>query len=228
VPGLPVVAVLHGRGNDARGMVTLGLPQFLASAVREHGVPPFVLAAVDGGDSSYWHLQPDGDDPQGMLAHELPGWLRQSGLGHADSGAPRGVLGISMGGAGAVSYAVGRAGFSADSGSSSAPVDVVTALSPAVFRNWPDARTTGGYATEAAWQAYEPLLRVAGPPHRRPAAHFGVWCGAEDPFCPAARTLATDGGARPASFPHGVHTDGFWRRVLPDALAFTAHALRDK
>ncbi|MFE1319266.1 hypothetical protein [Kitasatospora phosalacinea] len=35
---------------------------------------------------------------------------------------------------------------------------------------------------------------------------------------PLLRRLAAAPGVR-ASFPRGVHTDGFWRRVLPDAMA---------
>ncbi|MEV7028315.1 hypothetical protein AB0O00_40150, partial [Kitasatospora sp. NPDC093558] len=31
---LPVCVLLHGRGNDAQGMVALGTPQFLAAAVK--------------------------------------------------------------------------------------------------------------------------------------------------------------------------------------------------
>jgi S-formylglutathione hydrolase FrmB len=97
----------------------------------------------------------------------------------------------------------------------------VALLSPAVFRTWADARTTGGYADQADWQAHEPLLRL----DRMRVGALGVWCGQEDPFCPAAREVAQQAHARQAHFPDGEHTDGFWRRVMPDALSLLGHTL---
>ncbi|MDH6139821.1 MULTISPECIES: alpha/beta hydrolase [Kitasatospora] len=208
--GLPVCVMLHGRGNDARGMVALGTPRFLAAAVKA-GVPPFAVVAVDGGDAGYWHQRSpgDGDDPQAMLREELPGWLHARQLP-----TPRAALGISMGGSGALQYAIGRTGGGRN-------LDAVALLSPAVFRTWADARTTGGYADEADWRAHEPTLRLDG----MRTGSLGVWCGQEDPFCPAAREVARQARAREGHFPDGEHTDGFWRRVLPDALALLGHAL---
>ena len=202
-PGdLPVCLALHGRGADAQTMVDTGLPQFLAAAVAA-GVPPFALVAVDGGDATYWHLT-GSDDPQKMLVDEVPGWLAQQGLR-----TPAGVMGISMGGSGALRYARNHgAGFGP-----------VALLSPAVFRNWPDARSVGVFRDEADWREHEPLLHL-DQPHGSP---LGVWCGTEDPFCDAARGLAP--GAAQAHFPRGEHTGGFWRRVLPATTAFLGNAL---
>ncbi|GAB2713576.1 alpha/beta hydrolase [Kitasatospora kifunensis] len=207
---LPVCVMLHGRGNDARGMVALGTPQFLAAAVKG-GVPPFAVVAVDGGDATYWHQRSpgDGDDPQAMLREELPGWLHARQLP-----TPRAAMGISMGGSGALQYAIGRTRSGRD-------LDAVALLSPAVFRTWADARTTGGYADEADWQAHEPTLRL----DQMRVGALGVWCGQEDPFCPAAREVARQARAREARFPDGEHTDGFWRRVMPDAMSLVGHTL---
>ncbi|MGF1430638.1 alpha/beta hydrolase [Kitasatospora sp. LaBMicrA B282] len=207
---LPVCVLLHGRGNDAQGMVKLGTPQFLAAAVKG-GVPPFAVVAVDGGDATYWHQRSpgDGDDPQAMLREELPGWLHARQLP-----TPRAAMGISMGGSGALQYAIGRS-------QGNRNLDAVALLSPAVFRTWSDARTTGGYADQADWQAHEPTLRL----DRLQVGALGVWCGQEDPFCPAARQVAHQARARQAHFPDGEHTDGFWRRVLPDAMALLGHTL---
>ncbi|MFC7180436.1 alpha/beta hydrolase [Kitasatospora paranensis] len=200
---LPVCLALHGRGGSAQGMLDLGLPQFLAAATAR-GVRPFHLVAVDGGEATYWHRRTPGDDPMAMLLDEVPGWLRARGLA-----APSGVLGISMGGSGALQYARARSGGLA----------AVALLSPALFASWPDARTVDGYQDEADWRAHEPLLHLDQPLTRR----LAVWCGTEDPFCPAARRLADR--AAETHFPRGAHTDGFWRRVLPDATAFLGDAL---
>ncbi|MER8184396.1 alpha/beta hydrolase-fold protein [Kitasatospora sp. NPDC094015] len=199
---LPLCLVLHGRGGSARATAALGLPQFLAAAVAA-GVPPFRFAAVDGGDATYWHARTPGDDPMAMLLDELPARLASLGLPE-----PTAALGISMGGSGALRYARTRPG----------ALRGVALLSPALFRSWPDARTVGGFRDEADWRAHEPLLH----PDPAPAARLGLWCGTEDPFCPAARELAPR--ATEAHFPRGAHTDGFWRRVLPAATAFLGHA----
>ncbi|MGD3110903.1 alpha/beta hydrolase [Streptomyces sp. YGL11-2] len=207
---LPVCVMLHGRGNNAQGMVALGTPQFLAAAVKG-GIPPFAVVAVDGGDATYWHQRSpgDGDDPQAMLREELPGWLHARQLP-----TPRAAMGISMGGSGALQYAIGRT-------QSGRNLDAVALLSPGVFRTWADARVTGGYADEADWRAHEPTLRL----DRMQAGALGVWCGQEDPFCPAAREVARQARAREARFPDGEHTEGFWRRVMPDAMSLLGHTL---
>ncbi len=199
---LPVCLALHGRGGTAQTMVDAGLPQFLAQAVAG-GVPPFALVAVDGGTATYWH-RTGADDPQRMLLGELPARLAEQGLR-----APGGALGISMGGSGALRYARGRgAGFGP-----------VALLSPALFRTWEDARTVGGFAGEEDWREHEPLLHL-DQPHGSP---LGVWCGTEDPFCPAARRIAP--AAARAHFPRGEHDQRFWARILPEVTAFVGNAL---
>jgi hypothetical protein len=192
---LPVCLVLHGRGNDARGMITLGLPRFLTAAVRA-GVPPFALVAVDGGDS-YWVATTPSDDPQRMLTDELTGWLTTLGLAPT----PTTVLAISMGCFGALVYARAQ------------PVRRMALLSPALFQDWADAQTVHVFADERQWAGYDPL--------RRPApAELAIWCGREDPFYPPAHQLADQSHPAVASFPHGQHDDDFWRRMLPLAMRY--------
>jgi hypothetical protein len=218
VPDVPPVAVsVTRRESAARGcyvdFVTMNAVPGLPVCVVLHGrgssargmvalgLPRFLAAArakftmvaVDGGDS-YW-VPRGADDPQRMLTAELPEWLRAAGLGQ-----PRAVLGISMGCFGGLVYARG-AGLPA------------AVLSPALFRSWDDARTVDVFAGEAQWASYEPLR------HPLPT-RLAVWCGYEDPFYDSARELAAR--AEVAAFDHGEHTDGYWRRVLPDALAWLA------
>ncbi|MFJ5234848.1 alpha/beta hydrolase [Kitasatospora sp. NPDC088391] len=196
---LPVCLALHGRGGDAESFTGLGMPQFLAAAVAA-GVPPLRVVAVDGGTDSYWHARTPGDDPMAMLVDELPRWLADRRLPE-----PTLALGISMGGSGALQYARARRG----------GLTAAALLSPAVFRDWTDARRVDAFRDEADWREHEPLRHLDALPG---LARTGVWCGTEDPFCPAARDLAAAPGAR-THFPRGEHTDGFWRRVLPEALS---------
>ncbi len=190
---LPLCLVLHGRGGSARGMIELGVPTFLRSA-------SFAAVAIDCGDA-YFTAHPD-DDALRMLLDELPGWTGR---------APDAVLGISMGGFGALRLARVRTDLRA-----------VALLSPALFLSWPDARARRAFAGEAEWQADEPLRHLAdveGTP-------VGLWIGADDPFVAAARRLVAQGRPDPAEIIPGGHDDAFWRAVLPDALAFIGRHLQ--
>ncbi|RZS43373.1 S-formylglutathione hydrolase FrmB [Herbihabitans rhizosphaerae] len=190
---LPVCLALHGRGGGARWFADLGLPRFLTAAVRA-GVRPFAVVAVDGGDSYF--VRSGHDDPQRMLADEVPAWLG------AD---PFAVLGISMGGFGALRLARTRRDLRA-----------VAVASPALFGDWSDAKGRNGFESEQRWADNEPLRYL----NEITGSSLGVWCGTEDPFADAARELVE--GARPASssIDSGEHDDGYWLRVLPDMLRF--------
>ena len=85
-----------------------------------------------------------------------------------------------------------------------------------MFPTWDDARRTAGFASEELWVRHEPLRHTDS--IRSPV---GIWCGREDPFHDAALELANKVGAT-GSFDHGAHDDGYWRRVLPEALKFIA------
>lgn len=153
-PDLPLCLALHGRGSGARRFLDLGVPRFLAAAVRS-GVPPFAIVAVDCGDSYY--LPRKADDPQRMLTEELPAWLGERGRP-----APVAALGISMGGFGALCLAAG--------------MRAVAVASPALFPTWTDAKGRNAFHDERQWAEHEPLRhtdRLAGVP-------LGVWCGTED------------------------------------------------
>ncbi len=69
------------------------------------------------------------------------------------------------------------------------------------------------------WERHEPLRHTASI-----TSPVGVWCGREDPFHGPAQDLARAVGAVGA-FEHGEHDDGYWRRVLPDALEFIGRRL---
>jgi pimeloyl-ACP methyl ester carboxylesterase len=99
---LPVCLLLHAAAGDERApFERLRLHHHLAQAVGADGIRPFALASADGRGSG-WRPGPS-DDPFGMLLDELAPLL--SGLGLRTGPGQLGVLGWSMGGAGALRLA---------------------------------------------------------------------------------------------------------------------------
>ncbi len=91
----PVATVfaLHGRGsNHTNTFDELRLHDFVAAAKL-----PLAIAAVDGGDHSYWHARDDGTNAMRMLVEEFVPLIEKHT--HTDR---RGVFGWSMGGYGAI------------------------------------------------------------------------------------------------------------------------------
>ncbi|GAA1609043.1 alpha/beta hydrolase-fold protein [Kribbella karoonensis] len=197
---LPVVLALHGRGGDHRAAVNdLGMDRYLTAAVRS-GTPAYALATVDGGSDSYWHRRADGSDSGAMLEQELLPLLTARGL----TTGRYGVLGWSMGGYGALLQVLQR----------KVPPVAVGAMSPALWHRYADVQP-GAFDDEADFERNQVLGRAGS--FRGTAVRID--CGRDDPFAGAAHDLRTelraDGGQQP-----GLHTGGYWRRMLPDQLRF--------
>jgi pimeloyl-ACP methyl ester carboxylesterase len=125
---LPVCLLLHAAAGDERApFERLRLHHHLAQAVGADGIRPFALASADGQGSG-WRSGP-GDDPFGMLLEELAPLL--SGLGLRTG--RLGVLGWSMGGAGALRLAETHPGRLA----------AVVATSPAIAETGPEVAAAG-------------------------------------------------------------------------------------
>jgi predicted esterase len=109
--GIPVVLMFHGSGGDARTPFEVyGIHRYLADAVRT--VRPFAVAAIDDWAGP-------GGDPAPMITRELLPFLRRQGLTTERIG----VLGWSIGGRGALRFAVAQG---------PGRVAVVAAASPAL------------------------------------------------------------------------------------------------
>ncbi|HVK22892.1 MAG TPA: alpha/beta hydrolase-fold protein [Actinokineospora sp.] len=196
---LPVCLALHGRGASAQMYVELGVPEMLTAVVAAGG-PPFAVVAVDGGDS-YWVAADPADDPQRMLAEEIPGWLTAAGLRPK----PAAVMGISMGAYGALNYARTNPGLGA-----------VVAISPALFASWNDAKARSVFSGRPQWEDTEPLRHT----ENLKSDTLAVWCGSADPFAPVARQLIAKVKPTTAVIGPGGHDAPYWRKVLPDVLGF--------
>lgn len=209
---LPVAVVLHGRGDDhasafARDYLALG--SFLADGVA-HGVPPFALASVDGGDT-YWHARETGEDAAGMVIGEFLPLLARHGL---DIGR-LGILGWSMGGFGALH--IGRL-------LGPGRVMAVGAMSPALWHRYGDA-APGAFDDETDFAMVTPFGRedqLAG-------IGLRIDCGEGDPFYAAVRDYRAGFDPEPAGgFELGDHDLGYWRRIAPDHVAYLGRALAQR
>lgn len=205
--GLPVALVMHGRGTDhTAAFAQLRLHEFLAGYARGGG-RPFALASVDGGDA-YWHPRANGDDPLTMLTAEFLPQL--AGLGLATAGI--GVLGWSMGGYGALLLArESRRGTL--HGSS---VAAAAAVSPALFASFRSS-AAGAFDDAADFARYGTL---AAQPDAGGTPLF-VACGSDDAFTEQTRRYRDNVLPRPlGAITTGCHTNGYWRSVAADQLAF--------
>jgi S-formylglutathione hydrolase FrmB len=209
---LPMALVLHGRGDDARSALDhLALPAFLADHVRKGG-RPLALVSVDGG-TRYWHPRRDGDDPLGMVLHELLPRAKDAGLRTGRIA----VLGYSMGGYGALMMAreseAGRLG--------DLQVAAAAASSPALFAS-AGASAPGAFDDPADWQRWGDL--AAHPGVR--STPLTVSCGTSDPFAGTTRAYRSH-LPHPAAggLSRGAHDTGYWRSLLPAQLIFLARHL---
>jgi len=216
---LPLVIALHGFGGDHTDALSELTPAE-AAALSYGGapLPPVALVTVDGG-GGYWNPHP-GDNPQAMLATELIPMCQRKGLGVGRNGAERvGVMGISMGGYGAILLAEKYPGL----------IAAVAAISPAIWTSYAQARSAnaGAYASAADFAADDALTHAAALA-RTPVR---VASGDDDPFYPGVQAFAralpeNPGGVPPElAFAQGCHTGPFFTAQEPPSLAFLARHL---
>jgi enterochelin esterase-like enzyme len=208
-PGpMPVVVALHGRGGSADAVMAMGFHEFVAAAVTAGRCAPFAVAAVDGGDSTYWHRRASGLDPMTMVLDEFVPMLAARGLG--GSRASTAVLGWSMGGYGAL-----LAGETAPE-----VFGAVVATSPAFWETYSAAAGAHDdtFDGEADWRAHDVAGHVAlleGMPVR-------FDCGDLDPFAPVVRRLQAKLPGSAGGISPGCHDDGFSRSVAAEQVSFLA------
>jgi enterochelin esterase-like enzyme len=225
---LPLVIALHGFGGNHANALS-GLTPSQALALKPGGVPlpPMALVTADGG-GGYWNPHP-GDNPQAMLTDELIPMCQRKGLGAAapaavaTSAAPAapaasatriGVMGISMGGYGAILLAEKFPRL----------IAAVAAISPAIWTSYAEAQSAnaGAYASAADFVADDAVTHAAALA-RIPVR---VASGYDDPFYSGVQALTR---ALPKTaetyFGSGCHTGAFFNSQEPPSLAFLARYL---
>lgn len=203
-PLRPVIA-LHGKGQDAAGVMAGGVESGLAQAVNA-GIAPFAVVAVDGG-GGYWHNRASGEDAGAMVLNELIPMLSEQGLDTSRVG----FLGWSMGGYGALLLGA-RLG--------PARTAAICAVSPALWTSSGAAApgafdSADDYAANSVWG----LPALASIPIR-------IDCGNSDPFYSATKQFIAQLPNPPAGgFSPGGHDSAFWSSQLPAEIAWIAPLL---
>jgi len=208
---LPLLVMLHGfGGNHADALAGMSPAQAVAINSGGTALAPIAMVTVDGG-GGYWNPHP-GDDPMTMVTGELIPRCQRLGLGRPPQRI--GVMGISMGGYGALLFAEKHPRLFA----------AAAAISPAIWTSYAQANAanSGAYASAAAFDANDVITHtasLAGRPVR-------VASGYDDPFYPGVQALAR---ALPhgavVNFARGCHTGSFFLEQEPPSLAFLARYL---
>jgi S-formylglutathione hydrolase FrmB len=213
---LPLVIALHGFGGNHKTTISGMTPaQALALRVAGRPLPPMAMVTVDGG-GGYWNPHP-GDNPQAMLTGELIPLCQRKKLG---TGKRRiGLLGISMGGYGALLVAEKHPQL----------IGAAAAISPAIWTSYAQATAAnpGAYASAADFAAADAVTHASALEH----VPVRIASGYGDPFYPGVQTLVRalpeNPGGVPAQlyFGNGCHTGPFFTAQEPPSLAFLARHL---
>ena len=208
---LALIVMLHGFANNhTTALFGMSPAQALALRVDGAALSPMALVTVDGGDG-YWNPHP-GDDPMAMVVNELIPFCQRKGLGAAPHGI--GLMGISMGGFGALAIAERYPGLAS----------AVAAISPAVWTSYQQAHSAnaGAFASQSTFDSNDVITHVnslRGIPVR-------IASGVDDPFHPGVERLAS---VVPPSFTvvfsSGCHTEPFFVEQEPPSLKFLARHL---
>jgi enterochelin esterase-like enzyme len=201
--GLSVVVALHGSGSNAASMAAQVRPALARSRVRH-----LAVICVDGGET-YWHKRADGDDPDGMIVHEVLPRAAAAGLRTNRLG----ITGQSMGGYGALLLGEQL----------SRPVAAVAALSPAIYASYGDARAANARSFDSAadFARSDVFTGVAA----LRTVPTWVACGTDDPFAPEVAAFRAELAGKkarpvPGGLLPGCHDDAFWLSNMPAALQF--------
>jgi len=208
---LPLVVMLHGYGgNHTDALAGMSPAQAVALDVGGRPLPPLALVTVDGG-GGYWHAH-RGDDPMAMVVDELIPLCQARRLGRKAQGI--GVMGISMGGYGALLMAEKHPTLFA----------AVAAISPAVWTTYGQASgaNADAYASAADFAANDVVTQAGALTH----TPVRVASGLSDPFHPGVVALVKElPSSAVVDISEGCHTGPFFRAQEPPSLAFLASHL---
>jgi S-formylglutathione hydrolase FrmB len=219
IPGqkLPVVYVLHGGGNNFTSWSNYSdVGGFAAPAA---GSPGMILVMPEGESSYYVNaaLKPE-DKFEDYIVHDLIADVEARFPAAADR-QHRAIMGLSMGGFGAVRLALIHPDLFVFAGALSPAIDAPERRFSIVYAGqWWRFRTTFGPRGSKQWQASDPFLLVQT---ANPAAtpYIYLTAGEREPLLAPNRRFAARLGERHFAFEFhtkpGGHDWGEWNSQLP-------------
>jgi putative tributyrin esterase len=227
----PVVYALHGLFEGAWFWERRGLAAILAPLRESGAVPEFLVVAVDGGNSFF--VNSPGGRYADMLTHDLIAHV-ESSYRVVQGRAGRALLGISMGGYGALGAAFREPGLVAAVATHSAMLlEAIPSAEQGARRGQMAAfhQVFGDPIDPELWARNDPLVAARRlDPKTAPALYFD--CGAEDRYGLATghrdldRILTERGVAHVFELPPGDHGYEFVRARLETSLRFLGERLR--
>lgn len=228
----PVLYLLHGNGDDHRGWTQQGEAQSIADrCIREGIATEMIIVMPDAGRGWYVNRFDGTERYEDMFFRELIPTIEREYRALTDK-ENRAVAGLSMGGHGAMLYALKHPEM----------FSVCCALSAAFFtdeqirereRQSPGqmSRLFGDDLSGRHWQANSPV-HLMGEIDRKAIGHLRFWfdCGDDDFLYKGNSTMHVL--MRDRAIPHeyrvrdGGHTWTYWRSGLVDVLSFVSHSFR--
>jgi enterochelin esterase-like enzyme len=225
-PRYPVLYLLHGNNGNANDWITQGHLQTTVDALIEHkDIPPVVIVMPQGGTD--WYVDRKEKMETAFFNDLLPEIEKNYAVVNQRAG--RMIGGVSMGGFGALRYAMTRPQLFCGA----------LLLSPAIYPEEPPltsaARHVGVFGDRQfdlrVWHALNypaQWTRYINGPHRLP---MFIGAGDDDLAIQAdASTLYTNlryaGNPAELHIIDGAHTWEVWSALLPDALRYTLNCAR--
>jgi S-formylglutathione hydrolase FrmB len=227
----PVVYALHGLFEGSGFWERRGLAAILAELRKSGSVPDFLVVAVDGGNSFF--VNAPGGRYSDLVSRDLVAHV-ESAYRVVPGRAGRALLGISMGGYGALHIALAEPGlFAAVATHSAMLLEAIPTAEQGARRGQMAAFTQvfGNPIDPALWAANDPL-GLAQKLAARSAPALYLDCGAEDRYGLANghrdlhRILEQRGIAHAFELAPGDHGYDFVRARLDKSLRFLGERLR--